>query len=345
MTPLITIPDLKNLIAKHGMQALFSDLLRYLREDFSRWEEFHKIPRIAAEVPNGIIELMPIWDDRYYSYKYVNGHPKNSSRGNLTVVALGCLADVSSGYPLLLSEMTLLTAIRTAATSALASDLLSRKDASTMAVIGTGAQSEFQVLAHKTVRPLKTIRYFDLDTATMHRFHHNLEGTKLQLIECRSAEEAVQGSDIITTATAAPGHAEVVKDDWIKPGVHINGIGGDSPGKTELPLSLLKRVKIFIEFFPQTEHEGEIQQFPSQERKNHVSAELWELITQQKKGRTDNGDVTLYDSVGFALEDYSTLRLMRDLSKKYEIATMAPLIPELSDPKNLISLLDGSHLS
>jgi ornithine cyclodeaminase len=344
MTKVITIPDLAKLVAQHGMQQLFRDLLRYLREDFSRWDKFHKIPRVAAHVPHGIIELMPIWDDRYYSYKYVNGHPNNPATGHLTVVALGCITDVATGYPLLLSEMTVLTGIRTAATSALASDFLARRDVTTMAVIGTGAQSEFQVLAHRIVRPIETVRYFDLDPHTMHRFRKNMEGTALHLIECRSGEEAVSGSGIIVTATAAPGHHEVVKDGWVKPGVHINGIGGDSPGKTELSLATLKRAKIFVEFVPQTEIEGEIQRLTPQERKTHVCGELWELVTHKKKGRESDGDITLYDSVGFALEDYSALRLVRDLSERYGVGTDLPMIPELTDPKDLISLLGGHHL-
>ena len=345
MTKTITIPDFEKLIAHHGMQAFYRDLLHYLREDFARWEKFHKIPRVAAHVPKGAIELMPIWDDRYFSYKYVNGHPNNPKSGHLTVVAFGALADLASGYPLLLSEMTILTAIRTAATSALASSFLARDNATTMAVIGTGSQSEFQVLAHRIVRPIETIRYFDLDAHTMQRFKHNLQGTKLQLIECRSAEEAVEGCDIITTATAAPGHHEVIKDAWIKPGMHINGIGGDCPGKTELALSTLKHARIFVEFLPQTQIEGEIQRLTPQEVASHVQGELWELVTKRKKGREFINDITLYDSVGFALEDYSILRLVHDLSDRYKIGTDLPIIPKLSDPKNLISLLGGHHLS
>jgi ornithine cyclodeaminase len=345
MTKVITIPDLEKLVAKHGMRALFRDLINYLKEDFKRWDQFHKIPRIAAHVPRGIIELMPIWDNRYYSYKYVNGHPQNPASGHLTVIAFGALSDIATGQPLLLSEMTILTGIRTAATSALATDLMAKRDITTMTIIGTGAQSEFQVLAHRTIRSLDTIKYFDLDPNSMHRFKKNLEKTGLRLIECKSAEEAVHGSELITTATAAPGHREVVKDGWIKQGMHINGIGGDSPGKTELPLATLKRAKIFVEFLPQTQIEGEIQQLTQELRSLHVRGELWELVANHKRGRESSDDITLYDGVGFALEDYSVLRLMLDLSQRYNIGTSLPLIPELSDPKNLISLLGGHHLS
>ncbi len=345
MTKIITIPDVEKLIAQHGMQTFFRDLIGYLREDFLYWDKFHKIPRIAAHVPNGIIELMPIWDDRFFSYKYVNGHPNNTESGHLTVVALGCLADIATGYPFLLSEMTLLTAIRTAATSALASDLLARRDATTMTIIGLGSQSEFQVLAHLAVRPIDTIRYFDLDPHAMERFRNNMKECGLQLIECRTAEEAVKGGEIITTATAAVGHQEVVKDAWVLPGMHINGIGGDSPGKTELSLATLKRARIFIEFLPQTQMEGEIQRLTPEERSQHIGGELWELISNRKKGRQSEEEITLYDSVGFALEDYSTLRLVHDLTKKYNLGNDFPIIPKLSDPKNLISLLKNHHLN
>lgn len=345
MTKIVTIPDLEKIIEKHGMQAFYRDLIHYLKEDFARWEKFHKIPRVAAEVSKGIIELMPIWDDRYYSYKYVNGHPKNPETGHLTVVAFGCLADIATGYPLILSEMTVLTGLRTAATAAIATECLAKPNLTTLSVIGTGAQSEFQTLAHRVVRPIDTVKYFDLDPKAMERFKKNMERTGLRLIACKSGEEAVHGSELIIVATAAKGHHEVIKDAWVKPGMHINGIGGDSPGKTELALATLKRAKIFVEFLPQTQVEGEIQRLSSQEKNQYVHGELWELITKKKKGRESQDDITLFDSVGFALEDYSTLRLIKDLSQRYHISTELPLIPALSDPKNLISLLGGHHVS
>lgn len=344
MTKIITIDHLQQLIEKHGLTSFFQDLLLYLKEDFSRWDKFHKIPRVAAEVPKGIIELMPIWDDRYYSYKYVNGHPTNTSSNLLTVVAFGALSSIENGYPLLLSEMTLLTGIRTAAASALASQYLIQPHTKTMAIIGTGAQSEFQALAHQIGCSIETIRYFDLDPEAMQRFHSNLQKTSLKLIPCKSVEEAIDGAYLITTATARAGHREVIKNSWIQPGVHLNGIGGDSPGKTEFSKATLERAKIVIEFFPQTEHEGEIQQFPSEERKKHVYAELWELVSGKKKGRTSKEEITLYDSVGFALEDYSVLRLVYDLAKKYHIGLELPIIPTLKDPKDLMSLLKVDRL-
>lgn len=212
-----------------------------------------------------------------------------------------------------------------------------------MAVIGTGAQSEFQVLAHRIVRPIEEIRYFDLDPQAMERFKKNLTGTGLKLIPCRSVEEAVKGSYLITVATAAKGHIDVLPDEFVATGMHVNGIGGDSPGKTELALATLKRARIFVEFLPQTRVEGEIQRLSPDEVKKYVKGEIWELVQKRKKGRESEFDITLYDSVGFGLEDFSVLRLVNDLSKHYGIGTELPIIPELADPKDLISLLGGHH--
>jgi ornithine cyclodeaminase len=339
MTKIITIEDLKKLIEIHGMSQFILDLISYLKTDFSNWQTFFKIPRVAAQSDNGIIELMPIWNDANFSYKYVNGHPNNPQKNLLTVIAYGALSDMQTGYPIIISEMTLLTAIRTAATSALASSYLAKENVDTMAIIGTGSQSEFQLLAHMLVRTIKKVRYFDKDPHAMQRFEKNVKDANLELIKCLSAKEAIYQADLITTATAAAGHNCVIENEWINEGTHINAIGGDSPGKTELPIDLLKRAKIVVEYFPQTEHEGEIQLFKKEERAKKVSAELWELVTSVKKIKTHDRDITIFDSVGFALEDFSTLRLVKDLSLKYKIGTEISLVPNLKDPKDLSSLI------
>jgi len=116
----LTVEALAELVRRHGFREYIVDLMAALERDFMRWDEFTKMPRPAMHVPGGVLELMPICDDRLYSFKYVNCHPGNPSRGLQTVVATGQLSAVDTGYPLLFSEMTLLTALRTAATSALA---------------------------------------------------------------------------------------------------------------------------------------------------------------------------------------------------------------------------------
>lgn len=331
----VAIKDIKNLLHTVGLKSFILQLIDRLESDFSRWQEFHKSPRHAIHYPHGVIELMPISDKKFYSFKYVNGHPKNPLQGHQTVVAVGQLSDVASGYPILISEMTILTAIRTAATSALASKYLARKNAKTFGIIGTGAQSEFQTLAHHFALGIEEIFYFDIDAHAMEKFAANLQPFGLRLHPCKDGRSVVEKSDLVTSATAAAGHLKIIFDDWVKKGTHINGIGGDSPGKTELDLSLLEKSKVVVELMEQTKIEGEIQQMKHQ----HIYGELWEIVSKKKPGRESDQEITLFDSVGFALEDYSALQLVNDLASERNIGHMIDLIPHPKDPKNLFGVI------
>lgn len=339
MINVICVDELAKLVKKHSFNQYVLDLIDVLKNDFSRWEEFDKIPRPAFHVPDGVIELMPTADKSLFAYKYVNGHPKNPLQNKQTIIATGQLSKVSDGHPLLISEMTVLTGLRTAATAALATDYLARKNAQTLALIGTGAQSDFQALATALVRDIKTIRFHDIDPNAMIRFENNMKPYGFELVACSSNEEAVKGADIVTVCTACKAHAEVIKDAWIKPGVHINGLGGDCPGKTELEQSILTHAKVVVEFFEQSFIEGEIQRFSESQAKEIVYAELWEIIQDEKQGRSNDSEITVFDSVGFALEDFSALRLTHALAEKYGIGKPLQMIPSLNDPKDLFSVL------
>ncbi|MDD5357511.1 MAG: ornithine cyclodeaminase, partial [Candidatus Pacebacteria bacterium] len=258
---ILSVELVSELVKRHGLENFLAGLIKELRYDFRRWHEFNKIPRPAMHVPGGVLELMPICDATYYAFKYVNCHPKNPENGLMTVVATGQLSRIDTGYPLLFSEMTLLTALRTAATTAIATDYMARKNSHTLAIVGTGAQSEFLVRAIALVRDIKEVRYFDIDSSAMDKFERNMEGGKFKMVRCSNARETVRGSDIITTCTACRAHVNVLKNSWIKSGVHINGIGGDSVGKTELEFPILNRCRIVVEYFDQCVAEGEIQRF------------------------------------------------------------------------------------
>ena len=336
----ISVDDIATIVEQHGFNHFITDLVKYLKEDFIRWNEFNKTPRHALHVEGGVIELMPVCDGKYYTFKYVNGHPKNPSSGKQTVVAIGQLSKVIDGYPLMLSEMTTLTAFRTAATSILASDLLAKKNAKTIAVIGTGAQSEFQTLAHLLIRDIKTVRYFDIDPLAMQKYHSNLIDSGLELIACQNVEEAVLGADIVIVCTACKGHVNVLANEWVYDGMHINALGGDCPGKTELELDILYRSKIVVEFMEQSLIEGEIQRLSTADSNKYVYSELWQIVCGDKVGRVNDNEITLFDSVGFAMEDYSVLRLVYDLAMRYDLGQDLDLIPPLSDPKNLFSVLN-----
>ncbi|MCW1956468.1 MAG: ornithine cyclodeaminase, partial [Roseobacter sp.] len=252
--PFVSVQNMMNLTHHIGLETMLRGLAGEIEADFKRWEQFDKTPRVASHSDVGVIELMPTSDGEAYGFKYVNGHPKNTAEGLQTVTAFGLLADVYTGYPTLLSEMTLLTALRTAATSAMAAKYLAPKGATTMAMIGNGAQSEFQTLAMKAIIGLKAVRLYDIDPAATEKAAHNLEGMGMgvHVTRCRSAEESMEGAEIITTCTADKQCATILTDNMIGAGVHINAIGGDCPGKTELAEAILHRSDIFVEFPPQT---------------------------------------------------------------------------------------------
>lgn len=335
MLKLITIPDIKRLINQIGIHDFFRELIANMDKEFARWESFQKSARHAIHLPSGVLELMPICDDEFYSFKYVNGHPNNPASNKLTVAAVGMLSEVKFGYPLMISEMTILTALRTAATSALAAKYLANKNTKHIGIIGTGAQSEFQVLAQHALFDVETVRYFDIDVHAMEKFARNLKDQPFKLIPCADARLVLENVDIITTATADKKQSKILNQEWIHEGLHVNGIGGDCPGKTELDAAILLKAKIVVEYLPQSKMEGEIQVL----KNNSVYAELWELASGKKPGRENASEITLFDSVGFALEDFVILKLVYALSQKYDVGQMVDMIPGMDDPKDLFGVI------
>ncbi|ATG39643.1 ornithine cyclodeaminase [Phaeobacter piscinae] len=335
LVPFVSVDNMMRLIHHVGIDTVMKDLAAYIEEDFKRWELFDKTPRVASHSDVGVIELMPTSDGEAYGFKYVNGHPKNTSEGLQTVTAFGLLADVYTGYPVLLTEMTILTALRTAATSAMVAKHLAPKGATTMAMIGNGAQSEFQSLAMQAICGLKSVRLYDVDPAATAKCAANLKNSGLEVVACETPEEAIEGAQILTTCTADKQYATILTDNMVGSGVHINAIGGDCPGKTELAPGILSRSDVFVEFPPQTRVEGEIQQMPE----DFEVTELWQVILGQKPGRRDDKQITLFDSVGFAIEDFSALRYIRDRIKDTDFFLELDMLADPDDPRDLFGMV------
>ncbi|SFT64639.1 ornithine cyclodeaminase [Sedimentitalea nanhaiensis] len=335
LVPFVSVDHMMRLIHHIGIEPMLRGLADYIEADFKRWELFDKTPRVASHSAEGVIELMPTSDGEVYGFKYVNGHPKNTAEGLQTVTAFGLLADVGNGYPVLLSEMTILTAMRTAATSAMVAKHLAPKGADTMAMIGNGAQSEFQTLAMKAICGLKSVRLYDTDPAATAKCAANLAGHGLNVVACDTPEDAIQGAQILTTCTADKQYATILTDNMVGAGVHINAIGGDCPGKTELAPAILHRSDIFVEFPPQTRIEGEIQQLAP----DHPVTELWQVITGAAAGRTSDRQITLFDSVGFAIEDFSALRYLRDQLPATGLYHPLDLLADPDDPRDLFGMV------
>jgi ornithine cyclodeaminase len=338
MVNYIGVNNVLKIVGRLGVGAFIERLAREMERDYQRWGQFEKSARLASHSPGGVIELMPTSDGRFYSFKYVNGHPKNTAAGLLTVTAFGVLADVDTGYPLLLSELTVTTALRTAAMSVLAAQHLARRDSRVMALIGNGAQSEFQAIGFHRVLGIRELRLFDVDPKATAKLERNLRAqpdlADLRLVRAGSSAEACRGADIVTTVTADKRNAVILTPPMISPGMHLNAVGGDCPGKTELHGDVLRmpQLRVVVEYEPQSRIEGEIQAMPA----NFPVTEFARIAMGEIVGRRSDADITLFDSVGFALEDYAALRLLYELvCETPELARTIDLVPTLEDPKDL----------
>jgi ornithine cyclodeaminase len=338
MVDYVGIADIQRLVNELGPGEFMARLAAQIEADYRRWGQFEKSARLASHSEVGVIELMPISDGELYSFKYVNGHPKNTSLGLLTVTAFGVLAEVSTGYPVLLSELTVTTALRTAAMSALAAKWLARPGSRTMALIGNGAQSEFQAIAFHRMLGINELRLYDVDPRATAKLAENIRSMPelrgISLVHAKSSAEAALGADIITTVTADKRNAVIVTPSMVAPGVHLNAVGGDCPGKTELHADILRRpdARVVVEYEPQSRIEGEIQQMPA----DFSVIEFADVVNGVQRGRGADSEITVFDSVGFALEDYSALKLLHQLTREHpEFCRQIDLVPDLDDPKDL----------
>jgi ornithine cyclodeaminase len=337
----LSVDDLVHLVQRKGLSACIAGVAARIESEFLRWEQFDKSARLACHSEQGVIELMPIADASQFSFKYVNGHPKNTRFGLPTVMAFGVLADVATGAPRLLSELTITTAIRTAAMSALAAKRLARPGSRVMALIGNGAQSEFQALAFRDLVGIDTLHLFDVDAEASSKLAANLAGSGLTVKTFASTAAAVKGVDIITTVTADKTNATIITPEMVEPGMHINGVGGDCPGKTELHRGVLEAARVFVEYEPQSRIEGDIQQMPA----DFAVTEFWRVLAGQAEGRQSDAQITVFDSVGFALEDFAALTFLNETAQQLGIGQTIDLVPENDNPKNLFGLLGLSRVA
>ena len=151
----------------------------------------------------------------------------------------------------------------------------------------------------------------------------------------RAADEAAQGADIVTTLTADKARATIVTPEMLHPGMHLNAVGGDCPGKTELAAGVLQAARVFVEYEPQSRIEGDLQQMPA----DFPVTEFWRVLRGEAAGRRSAEEVTVFDSVGFALEDFATLRWLRDRALALGLGRDLALVPDMADPKDLFGEL------
>jgi alanine dehydrogenase len=291
-----------------------ADVINVVEEAFRMCGEGKgKMPaKVYLSVEHGDFRAMPAALPGCAGMKWVNVHPGNPSRGLPSVMAVLIYSDPETGYPLAIMDATEITAYRTGAAAAIASKYLARRSPHTMGVIGAGYQAYTQILAHAELFNPISISASDISKAAVDRLAQSLPHFSIR--KC-SIQEAV-ASDVVCTLT--PSRSPVVEREWIGPGTHINAVGADAPGKQELDPSILKEAIVVVDDLTQASHSGEIN-VPIQRGIYSVAAvygTLPEIVAGKKKGRTDNGAITVFDSTGIAVEDIAVAKLLFEKARQ-----------------------------
>ena len=236
--------------------------------------------------------------------KVVNVHPNNPRKYNLpSVMAIVVLVDPKNGNPISIMNGAYLTAMRTGAASGIATKYLARRESKILALIGAGVQARTQLMAIAEVLDLEEVRVCDKSAEAQKKFiEKSREMYPFKFVGCKS-ENCVVGADVISTTT--PSTTPILKNDWIEPGMHINAIGADAPGKEELDPLILKRAKIVVDDWAQALHSGEVN-VPLTKgiiTEKDIFGELGEIIAGKKPRRVTNDEITIFDSTGLSIQD------------------------------------------
>ena len=259
---------------------------------------------------NGDLRVMPAYLETLNEpgVKLVSVHPDNPTKYGLpTVLATILLFDPKTGTPVCIMDGTFVTVMRTAAASGVAVKYLARKDSRVLGVVGAGGQSLRQVEAIREVLKLDLVQIFDVAGARASELADRIKQQfGLSATAVFSAEELARSSDVIVTVT--PSTTPVIHDSWVRAGTHISAIGADAPGKEELEPALLKRAKIVVDDWEQANHSGEINVPVGKGLLTRASiyADIGEVVTGKKKGRTSDTEITVFDSTGLAIQDVIT---------------------------------------
>ncbi|MFC2008576.1 alanine dehydrogenase [Chloroflexota bacterium] len=237
--------------------------------------------------------------------KLVNVHPRNPTNHGLpTVMALIVIVSPRTGEPLAIMDGTRITAMRTAAASGVATKYLARAASRSLGLVGAGYQSLYQVEAIARMSSIESVAIYDM----MAEKAENLalvcqKRLKLKARVCSTPEEAVRGTDVVVTVT--PSTRPIVKNEWVSEGMHINCVGADAPGKQELECEILQRARIVIDDWEQASHSGEINVPVSAGLlgKPDVVAEIGDVVAGKAEGRTDDSQITVFDTTGLAIQD------------------------------------------
>jgi len=272
--------------------------------------EFHQPLRTIVKPPEvkGVMALMPTFragDRPLFGLKAICVFPGNAAIGKDAHQGGVIIFDGTTGEPLAIVNASAITAIRTAAVSGLATKLLAREDADNLAIIGAGVQARTHLTAMSCIRNLKRIRIAARGFASAQKFAAEMQGQSAIEIEAiESTEDAVRGADIIVTATTS--REPVLRREWISPGAHINAVGTYSVNAREIDTATMAEASLFVDRRESALNEAGDYLIAAQEGAigpEHIRAELDQLVTGAHPGRNSRDEITLFKSLGLAIED------------------------------------------
>jgi ornithine cyclodeaminase len=292
----------------------YKNLIDALREIFQsdytmplRHHHFYKTP----EGDENTLILMPVWDEEYMGMKQVIVAPANANANMPSIFAQYILSNSKTGEPLAMMNATEITARRTACTSALAASYLCREDAENLLIVGGGKVAQHLAQAHMAVRNFKKVSVWMRNLAKMEAFVAELNGQGIPAKGVIDLEKAARQADLISCAT--PSKTPIIKGEWLKPGTHLDLMGSYKPDTRETDNDAIRMSSIFVDSRAGALHESGELAIPIAEgiiTEKEVKADIVELIKGIHPGRTSNEEVTLFKSVGLAIEDLAAALLV-----------------------------------
>jgi len=338
-TVILSGEDVSLIVEKFGVDQLMDTLIMRLKLAVKNFDPIKTdIPirsgfNYQAENP-GLVEWMPVHKKgEEVVIKVVGYHPKNPKQFNLpTILSSISSYDTKTGHLIGLCDGVLLTALRTGAASAVASQFLAHPESSVLGLVGCGAQAVTQLHALSRIFDLKKVLIYDIDEKTMSSFKDRISMLELDLqVINASLQQIIEISDIVCTETSIDvGTGPLFEYTTCKPHLHVNALGSDFPGKTELPLQLLQKSFVCPDFLEQAKIEGECQQLND----NEIGANWVEVMKNPDSHNALQNKMSVFDSTGWALEDQVVLNLFLEIAKEFEIGLKVAIESVSEDAKN-----------
>lgn len=273
----------------------------------------------------GLLGLMPAYREGY-GLKEVCVFPSNSALGLDPHQGAVLLHEPEAGVLRAVINASAVTAVRTAAVSAVATQALARPDARTLALLGSGVQARSHLEAMLCVRPIERVRVWSRTLTRAEAFvEQSRAATQVPIIVCATVEEALHGADLVVTATAAI--EPIVQRDWLAPGVHLNAVGSSIPTSRELDARTMAASTLIVDSRESVLNESGDYLFAARAGlidADHIRAELGEVLVGSHPGRRSREEITVFESLGIAVEDLAAAQALYTRAVERGIGTRVP---------------------